>query len=77
MLSYCRVNDIQISSFAIAAELGRCAINLGMVASNKLADTVKTVEENCDRLKAIVDSPLTRSGVDCFCPRSYYNLGND
>lgn len=73
MLSYCRVPGIQLRSLAINAELGRCAIEFGMVPPHMLADAAKTVEQSCDGLAAM--SRLR--GTDCFCPPSYYKLGNE
>ena len=73
MLSDCRVPGIQLRSLALNAELGRCAIKLGMVPPHGLADAARTVEQSCDQVATM----SRMRGANCFCPQSYYSLGND
>lgn len=58
---------------ALNAELGRCAIELGHVAPDRLGSIAATVRQSCD----IVEALATRDDLDCRCPRSYYALGNE
>ena len=57
---------------ALNAELGRCAIELGHVAPDRIASFAETVRQSCD----IVEALATRDRLDCRCPRGYYEFGN-
>ena len=58
-----------VGANAINAELGRCAIELGQVAPDRIASFAATIRKSCDIVEALATS-------DCRCPRNYYALGN-